>query len=44
MHDTLLFVDISIVGVTTIFGLILIFDAIVSRSKEEKNNAVNLNN
>jgi hypothetical protein len=44
MHDTLLFVGISMVGVTTIFGLILIIDAIVAKSKEEKKKVIDLNN
>ena len=44
MHDTIFFVGISLLGVGTIFGVILTIDAFIARSKEEKKEAIDLNN
>ena len=44
MHDTILFVGISLVGGSAIFGVILTIDAFVARSKQEKKKVVDLNN
>jgi hypothetical protein len=45
MHDTTFAIDVSLVGVTTIFGLVLLVNGFVAGSKEEKKDkAIDLNN
>ena len=43
MHDTTFAVAVSVVGVTIIFGLVLIVNAFVARSKEERKNHKTIN-
>ena len=38
MHDTIFVVAVSLAGLTTIFGLVLLVNGFVARSKEEKKN------
>ena len=38
MHDTMFAIGVSLVGMSLIFGLVLIVNASIARSKEEKKN------